>query len=220
MTISEKQLAANQRNALKSTGPGTEVGKSISSKNALTHGLRAVEVVIPGEDPSEFDSFRRVLLDDLSPVGQLEVMLADRIISSFWKLKRSGRMENELYGVLMDSNFSKTSVCNEKLFEFKLTGTKPDGSHKIYSHKVWSDKKMIDKMEEPQPDVPEFPEPVETLRSLGSIAMEDFTSGNILSRFRRYEGQIERSLYRSLKELHRYQWLRKRNDLIVNEDEP
>jgi hypothetical protein len=79
---------------------------------------------------------------------------------------------------------------------------------------------MIDKMEEPQPDVPESSTPLKTFRSLGSVVLEDFTSGNILSRFRRYEGQIERSLYRALKELHRYQWLRKRNDLIINEDEP
>jgi len=220
MTVSEKQLAANRCNALKSTGPRTEDGKSISSKNALTHGLRAADVVIPSEDPSEFDSFRLVLLNDLAPIGQLEVMLADRIISSFWKLKRSGRMENELYAVLMDSEFSERSAGNNnKPFDFRVTGTNPDGTKRILTHSVWTGTEMIDKMEAPKPDVSESTEPHKTLRSLGSVALEDFTSSNILSRFRRYESQIERSLYRSLKELHRYQWLRKRENLIINDDE-
>ena len=43
MTISEKQLLANQRNAQLSTGPRTEAGRAISSKNAIKHGLRARE---------------------------------------------------------------------------------------------------------------------------------------------------------------------------------
>ncbi len=47
------------------------------------------------------------------------------------------------------------------------------------------------------------------------FALWDFTSGNILSRFRIYEGQVERSLYKALAELHCLQWLRNRNDLVI-----
>ena len=215
-----KQLLANKKNALKSTGPRSAAGMSIASKNAIKHGLRAQQIVIEGESHEEFDDFRRVLLDDLSPIGQLEVMLADRIIGSFWKLKRSGRMENELYVVLMNSDFPESSGCHERPFEFKLTGTRSDGTRKVCSHSIWSDKGIINKMEDAEPDVSEFSEPLKTPHSLGSVALKDFTSSNILSRFRRYECQIERSLYKALTELNRHQWLRKRNDLIINEDEP
>jgi len=54
---------------------------------------------------------------------------------------------------------------------------------------------------------------------IGLGRREDFTSGNILSRFRRYEGQIEQSLYRTLAELDRHKWLRQKNNLIPNEPE-
>src|SRR5271156_1347395 len=42
------QIEANQKNALHSTGPTTPEGKQRSRLNALKHGLRAKEVIIPG----------------------------------------------------------------------------------------------------------------------------------------------------------------------------
>ncbi len=39
--VSEKQLAANRRNAQKSTGPRTAEGKTRVSMNAMKHGLSA-----------------------------------------------------------------------------------------------------------------------------------------------------------------------------------
>ncbi len=41
MPISQKQLLANRRNAQKSTGPKTALGKFRSSRNALKHGLHS-----------------------------------------------------------------------------------------------------------------------------------------------------------------------------------
>ena len=38
---SEKQIAANRRNALLSSGPRTLAGKRASSRNSLRHGLTA-----------------------------------------------------------------------------------------------------------------------------------------------------------------------------------
>ena len=46
---SEKKIAANRRNAQKSTGPKTLSGKTIASMNALKHGLCARKPIVTGE---------------------------------------------------------------------------------------------------------------------------------------------------------------------------
>jgi hypothetical protein len=56
-----KQIEANRRNALKSTGPKTPEGKAAVSMNALKHGLRARTIVLPNENIEEFHQ----LCDDL-----------------------------------------------------------------------------------------------------------------------------------------------------------
>ena len=40
------KIAANRRNAKRSTGPRTEAGKAISRRNALTHGLTSAKLVL------------------------------------------------------------------------------------------------------------------------------------------------------------------------------
>ena len=45
--ISEKQLEANHQNAIRSTGPKTEDGIEAVKMNALRHGLRSVQTVVP-----------------------------------------------------------------------------------------------------------------------------------------------------------------------------
>ncbi|WP_019198190.1 hypothetical protein [Afipia birgiae] len=42
---SEKQIAANRKNATKSTGPRTQKGKARSKMNALRHGLAASNLI-------------------------------------------------------------------------------------------------------------------------------------------------------------------------------
>ena len=47
---SYRQIEANRRNALKSTGPKTEAGKLASRRNAVRHGLTAETVIGALED--------------------------------------------------------------------------------------------------------------------------------------------------------------------------
>ncbi len=63
------QIAANQRNAQKSTGPKTEKGKARSRENALKHGLRAFTIMptLPSEDPQRIDDRIQEWMDDVQP---------------------------------------------------------------------------------------------------------------------------------------------------------
>lgn len=49
----KKQIAANRRNALKSTGPKTEAGRRIVSRNAITHGLTGAQALVLPEEEDE-----------------------------------------------------------------------------------------------------------------------------------------------------------------------
>jgi len=52
-----KQIAANRGNALRSTGPRTLEGRKASAMNALKHGMTSRTVLLPDEDPGEFERF-------------------------------------------------------------------------------------------------------------------------------------------------------------------
>jgi hypothetical protein len=50
------QISANQANSHLSTGPLTEAGKAASSRNNLRLGFRSQSVLLPGDDPAEYDA--------------------------------------------------------------------------------------------------------------------------------------------------------------------
>ena len=93
---SKRQVLANRKNSLKSTGPKTGEGKATVSKNALKHGLTSECVLIPGENAEAFEAFQKALLEDLAPVGNVEALYAEWFIAHAWRLRRVGRMEAEV----------------------------------------------------------------------------------------------------------------------------
>ncbi|HEY1505414.1 MAG TPA: hypothetical protein VGF92_13995 [Stellaceae bacterium] len=85
---SPARIAANRRNAKKSTGPKTAVGKAAASHNAMKHGLHAKDVVCAEEDSREYQEVAEAVFADLAPVGTVEELLADRIATYTWRLQR------------------------------------------------------------------------------------------------------------------------------------
>jgi hypothetical protein len=61
---SMRQIEANRRNALRSTGPTTEEGKRRSRRNALRHGLSAETVVEIVEDINDYRCFEAAVIAD------------------------------------------------------------------------------------------------------------------------------------------------------------
>jgi len=95
------QIAANRANALKSTGPRTPEGKAASSMNALKHGMDAASIVIPGEDPAEYQRIAAEYQHDLGPRSAIEQFQVDTIVRSDWQRRRLRRIEAKLYRALL-----------------------------------------------------------------------------------------------------------------------
>jgi hypothetical protein len=91
--VSDKQLIANRENA-KLGGVKTEAGKEISKMNAITHGLLTKVVVVRGEDPDLLKRLRDNLIAELEPVGEVETLLVERIVTSMWRLRRAINTES------------------------------------------------------------------------------------------------------------------------------
>lgn len=92
--VTERKLAANRANAQKSTGPRTPQGKAVTRLNALQHGLRSNQVILPelGESLDDFRAFHAALLADLNPPSIDHASLAEEFIVTFWKIRRARRL--------------------------------------------------------------------------------------------------------------------------------
>jgi hypothetical protein len=101
---SDKQLEANRRNALRSSGPKTEQGVLACKDNALRHGLRALQAVVPGEDPDEWEAHRAAVVADLDPRGAVELALAEQVAVKLWRLGRVARHEADLIANAQDED--------------------------------------------------------------------------------------------------------------------
>jgi hypothetical protein len=93
MTISAAKVEANRLNAQKSTGPRTERGKQRSSRNAVTHGLRAETLVLGEEDPQELEERREAWRACLSPADEVEQRLVDDAVAHTWMQDRARRAQ-------------------------------------------------------------------------------------------------------------------------------
>ena len=84
----EAQIEANRMNAQKSTGPKTPKGKAAVARNGMRHGILSREALVKGENETDLLDFAKRLRSQLAPVGELELLLADRIVSTAWRLRR------------------------------------------------------------------------------------------------------------------------------------
>ena len=88
METSKTRAQANQKNALKSTGPRTLAGKARSSANAVQHGILSRHLILPGESREEFNDLLSQLLTEQKPVGTLEMAVVERMAIAPWRQRR------------------------------------------------------------------------------------------------------------------------------------
>ena len=177
----EAQTIANRRNSKKSTGPRSPEGKAVVSKNAVKHGLFASENVIKGEKKEDFDLFRSEMLSKLAPVGPVESMLSERVISLSWRLSRAGRMQNQAIDVMIQRD--GPSPLDQQL-------------------KASLPKFLQDAFDDPRDSEPEL--------VLGRAAIKDYSNSRVLDRLMMYERRIESSMLKMMNEIRRQQIMRQK----------
>ncbi len=174
------QIRANRRNAQKSTGPRTNEGKAAVSQNAIQHGLSARQTIINSENQADFDLYRERMFAELAPASPMEFMLAERIVTLSWRLKRAGRIQNQTIDALnTDNTFGPLNKLKQSLL-FK----NHDQSQARSSTSAAN-------------------------LTLGRMAIKDFANARVLDRLLMYERRIEHSLYKTILEFQRLHLIRK-----------
>jgi hypothetical protein len=106
---SYRQINANRRNALKSTGPKSEQGKQASRCNAVRHGLTAETVIGALEDAEDYKAFEATITADYDAQSAVERELVLRLASLLWRLRRATTIETGLFEIQAEhlSDFRK-----------------------------------------------------------------------------------------------------------------
>src|SRR4051794_8313628 len=97
-----RQIEANRRNALKSTGPTSPEGKQRSRCNAVRHGLTAETVIGALEDAEDYRAFEAAITADYDAQSAVERELVLRLASLLWRLRRATTMETGLFEIQAD----------------------------------------------------------------------------------------------------------------------
>ena len=106
------QVQANRENATRSTGPRTEAGKAVSSRNHLVHGLCSTDPVLPTEDRNLFNELLEKIKTEWQPQTPHLEFLVFEMACAAWKLERIHRIEKGMLEKLDD---------HEKLYTDKET---------------------------------------------------------------------------------------------------
>ena len=101
----QSQIEANRNNAKQSTGPRTNQGKQRSSQNALKHGLRAEQSVIPGENAADYDNLLTEFDDTFHPNTAYERALVRQMADAEWRLQRISRIEAAFLSYAIKNNW-------------------------------------------------------------------------------------------------------------------
>ena len=95
---SARKIESNRRNSKKSTGPKTEKGKKMVSKNAIRHGFFSKFLLIQHPDgkesQGEYNDFYAEICEHFQPVDFLEELWTDKISVWSWRLRRLIRCES------------------------------------------------------------------------------------------------------------------------------
>jgi hypothetical protein len=122
-TMTEAKWAAQARNAKLSRGPRTPESKRRSALNRLRFGLYAESEVLPGESQAEYDTNKRLWIEDLRARTVSEVFYASSAADAAWRYRRSLRAIDAHATLAVNrSRRAETPDDKEELREAELLG--------------------------------------------------------------------------------------------------
>ena len=80
--------------------------------------MRSEEILLPGEDEQALKELGERLRDELQPAGELENLLVDRIIASYWRLRRLGRVEIGMFAWERSEEMAKRTEREARGYEW------------------------------------------------------------------------------------------------------
>lgn len=111
-------------------GPKTEEGKEVVRWNATRHGISSPKPVVPGlEKQEDWESHRDGIMENLTPVGHLEVTLAERVAVLSWRLHRVTRYETQAIAISqeqVEEDIHQKSVFLRSFRESPYASTHPE----------------------------------------------------------------------------------------------
>ena len=109
---SPAQIAANRANALLSTGPASPEGKAAVRLNAVKFGIHAESLLIPGENPEEFEALAAQLRETWRPHDAAEQSFLDQLVTDSWRLNRLLNAEAKLWDTGLDALEQKSPILD------------------------------------------------------------------------------------------------------------
>ena len=198
---SEAQIQANRRNAQLSTGPRSVPGRARVTTNALKHGLTAKSVVLPNEDPDEFEAFRSALCDDLCPQGGIEEFLVQKIVADAWRIMRVLKLDGAIH-----AKEKLASRAEEIRKEISDCFENPEPLYSPYGPPAKVDPKYREKYDQARAKLEEVNLTLQKPTLNVIHVMDKHAEG--FARLWRHEEALSRSLFRNLHELQRLQAIR------------
>lgn len=106
---SQKQVEANQNNALKSTGPTSVTGLQVVSQNAVKHGFFSTQtLILPGENEEAYIALREQFYDDFQADTKVEQLLVEKMVQAAWKKQRLAMFERRLLSIQQEEQALNT----------------------------------------------------------------------------------------------------------------
>jgi hypothetical protein len=124
--VTEKKLAASQRNGRLSHGPVTEEGKERSAASQLRHGFyaKAQESALQnlGEDPAEFAELLAGLREEFTPAGALQEKLVTRLARVLSLVDRYDRqLEGDTLRRARIADHGRDNRVHARMMRLKMT---------------------------------------------------------------------------------------------------